>query len=31
VGEVLKSKVAKDFMRTAAQEIARGVFKIGRR
>ena len=31
VEEVLKSQAAKEFMRTAAREIARGVFKIGRR
>jgi DNA helicase HerA-like ATPase len=31
VVEALKSKVAQDFMRTAAREIARGVFRIGRR
>ena len=31
VTEVLKSKEARDLMRTAAREIARGVFKIGRR
>jgi hypothetical protein len=29
--DALQSKVAKDLMRTAAREIARGVFKIGRR
>ena len=31
VVEALKSRVAQDFMRTAAREIARGVFRIGRR
>ena len=31
VVEALRSKVAQDFMRTAAREIARGVFRIGRR
>ncbi len=31
VGEVLKSQLAKDFMRTAAREISRGMFNIGRR
>jgi hypothetical protein len=31
MSEVLKSQVAKEFMRTAAREIARGVFKVGRR
>jgi hypothetical protein len=31
VTEVLKSQAAKEFMRTAAREIARGVFGIGRR
>ena len=31
VSEVLKSQAAKEFMRTAAREIARGVFKVGRR
>jgi hypothetical protein len=31
VTEVLKSKEARDLMRSAAREIARGVFKIGRR
>jgi hypothetical protein len=29
--EVLQSTAAKEFMRTAAREIARGVFGIGRR
>jgi DNA helicase HerA-like ATPase len=29
--EVLKSQAAKEFMRTAAREIARGVFGVGRR
>ena len=31
VTEVLQSQAAKEFMRTAAREIARGVFGIGRR
>ena len=31
MAEVLKSQAAKEFMRTAAREIARGVFKVGRR
>ncbi len=31
VSEVLKSQAAKEFMRTAAREIARGVFGVGRR
>ncbi len=31
VTEVLKSQAAKEFMRTAAREIARGVFGVGRR
>ncbi|CAA9358122.1 MAG: Uncharacterized protein YjgR [uncultured Nocardioidaceae bacterium] len=31
VADVLASPVAKEFMRTAAREIARGVFRIGRR
>jgi DNA helicase HerA-like ATPase len=31
VSEVLKSSAAREFMRTAAREIARGVFKVGRR
>ena len=31
VVEALKSRAAQDFMRTAAREIARGVFRIGRR
>jgi hypothetical protein len=31
VGEVLKSQAAKEFMRTAAREIARGVFNVARR
>jgi hypothetical protein len=31
VTDVLKSQAAKEFMRTAAREIARGVFRIGRR
>ena len=31
VAEVLQSQAAKEFMRTAAREIARGVFGIGRR
>ena len=31
VADVLKSKAARDLMSTAAREIARGVFKIGRR
>jgi uncharacterized protein len=31
IGDVLKSQAGKEFMRTAAREIARGVFKIGRR
>ena len=31
VSDVLGSKVAQDLMRTAAREIARGVFRIGRR
>ncbi len=31
VVEALRSRVAQDFMRTAAREIARGVFRIGRR
>jgi hypothetical protein len=29
--EVLKSQAAKEFMRTAAREIARGMFNVGRR
>ena len=28
---VLSSPIAKEFMRTAAREIARGVFRVGRR
>jgi hypothetical protein len=31
VSEVLGSPIAKEIMRTAAREIARGVFRIGRR
>ncbi len=31
VGEVLSSPAAREFMRTAAREIARGVFGVGRR
>lgn len=31
VTEVLESQAAKQFMRTAAREIARGIFKVGRR
>jgi DNA helicase HerA-like ATPase len=31
VGEVLRSQAAKQFMRTAAREIARGMFNVGRR
>jgi DNA helicase HerA-like ATPase len=31
VADVLQSQAAKEFMRTAAREIARGVFRIGRR
>ena len=31
VSDVLSSPVAKDLMRTAAREILRGVFKVGRR
>ena len=31
MAEALKSQAAKEFMRTAAREIARGVFNIGRR
>ena len=31
VTEVLQSSAAKQFMRTAAREIARGLFKTGRR
>ena len=29
--DVVRSPVFKDFMRTAAREIARGMFKSGRR
>jgi hypothetical protein len=31
VSDVVKSAAFKDFVRTAAREIARGVFKSGRR
>ncbi len=31
VSDVLQSPAAKEFMRTAAREIARGLFKVGRR
>ena len=31
ITEALKSQAAKEFMRTAAREIARGMFKVGRR
>jgi hypothetical protein len=31
VGDLMKSPVARDLMRTAAREIVRGVFRVGRR
>jgi hypothetical protein len=31
VADVVRSAAFKDFMRTAAREIARGLFKSGRR
>jgi hypothetical protein len=31
VSEVMKSPMAKDLMRTAAREITRGLFRVGRR
>ena len=31
MSEVVKSAAFKDFLRTAAREIARGMFKSGRR